>query len=321
MDSISPQLKQAYLDLWSVRPSDASAAWSGTNVEATPWDVSAFYKQPLIDFGPRGSHANLYTPIRTAFMVSKAQLADSLWIAADRLPEEERLSLFRNVGTAFEATARRRVEGRFARAQLLTEDDLRKRRRHAEAGEVCDLVVVYREEWVAFEFVRHTLTRRTLTVGDYADLMKDLQAGAVKKLRQIDSTVWRLLADVDMPHPSRVFPVVVVGGQLSINPVTWQAILSTFASGQPRSLTVDGRCMHPAILDLVDLRLAFVACDQLGKTLPQVLTDFLASSLAAMPFIAWLEVAYRQVVHWRATAPPTWLRDACKWSGLPQSPP
>jgi hypothetical protein len=319
LDSIDPRLKQAFLDLWSVRPAEAAAAWAATDVSSTPWDLSAFYKRPLIDFGPVQSYANAYMPVRTAFMVDKARLADTLWIAAELMAERQRKTLFSHVGAAFESVARHRVQGRFSKAQLLTEDDLKARRTEVGDGGVCDLVVVYPKEWIAFEFVRHTLTRRTLTDGDYGDLLGDLRAGAVEKLGQIDETVWRLLAEGDMGKPTRVFPVVVVGGQLSINPVTWEAILSAFAERPPKALTVDRRCMRPAILDLVDLRFAFAAADQLGMTLPQVLAKFLASDLATMPFVFWLVDAYPQVDPGRVVTMPSWITDAVKWTGLPWS--
>lgn len=320
LNSIEPHLKQAFLDLWSLSPAAARAAWTSGDTTSTPWDLSAFYKKPMIDFGPHGACANIYTPVRTAFMVGKAQLADTLWIAADLMPEASRRTLLSHTGVAFESTVRRRIQCRFTESQLLTEDDLKARRPATDGGRVCDLVVLYPRDWVAFEFVRHTLTRRTLTVGDYADLMKDLRAGAVEKLGQIDETIWRLLADHGMSKPARVFSVVVIGGQLSINPITWEAILSALAEQRPKSLTVDRRCMRPVILDLVDLRLAFAATDQLTKTLPQVLAEFIASALAAMPFAIWLADAYPQVDPAKGASVPDWVADAAKWSGLSTSP-
>jgi len=190
--------------------------------------------------------------------------------------------------------------------------------RPEEEGGVCDLIVLYPDEWVAFEFVRRTLTSRTLTVGDYSDLMRDLRAGVVEKLGQIDDTVTRLVTDEIAGRPRRVFSVVVVGGNMAINPVTWQAILKDFAGRPPRSLTVDSRCQRPVVLDPVDLRLAFAASDQLGKTLPQVLSEFLASDLAAMPFAIWFSDAFPHVTPVGEVVP-TWIGDACRWIGLPQS--
>jgi hypothetical protein len=318
LNVINPQLKQAFLELWSVRPQDAAAAWASSDVMVTPWDLSAFYKKPLVDFGPQGPYANVYTPIRTAFMVAKGELGEALWIAADLLPGKERLTLLSYVGKAFEAVARHRIEARFDKFRLLTENELKQLKGSSNKGGVCDLVVLYPTEWVAIEIVRHSFTKKTLTVGNYNDLMKDLGEAVVEKLKQIDDTISRLLIDDSLDKPSRVFPIVVVGGQLAVNPLTWRAILSAFAQEQPKFVTVDARCMRPVILDLVDLRLALDACSLFGKTLPEILGAFVTSPLATMPFGFWLSSAYPRIVTRGDVANPRWVMDAKEWMGLSQ---
>jgi hypothetical protein len=314
LDLMRPEVKQAWLDLWSVTPQEAAKAWAGDDASAAPWDLSGFFKRPLIDFGAAGQFANVYLPIRSQFLAEKALINEALWIVADLLATPERKALLTAAGKAFERTAVRRVcEYVCDSRRFLTEGQLKEL--VGEAGGLCDLVVLYPDEWVAFEFVRHSLSKPALTKGDYASLMRDLQMGAVGELCQIDATVSKMLKAEVFQSPHRILPVVVVGGHLSINLLTHAAVMAGFSQRQPQVLTVDSRCYPPAFLDLGDLRLAMMAAEQLHSTLSDVLCEYLDSDLSTMPFTFWLKDAHPDVKPLRSPGDPLpeWLGKAKQW--------
>ena len=200
LDAARPEVKQAWLDLWSMTPAQAAEDWAG-DTSAAPWDLSHFFKHPVIDLGPAEAGANAYLPIRSAFLAEKAILNEVLWIVADLLPADQRQALLAVAGRAFEEVAQRRVREFVGNPSLLrTEEQLKEWL--GEPGGLCDLVVLYPDDWIAIEFVRHSLAKPTLTTGDYEDLKSDLEYGAIGELRQIDGTVSKMLRQRHHRGPS-----------------------------------------------------------------------------------------------------------------------
>ncbi|MGD0997432.1 MAG: hypothetical protein ABR941_03795 [Thermoleophilia bacterium] len=320
LDAVRPEVKQAWLDLWSMTPAQAAEDWAG-DTSAAPWDLSRFFKHPVMDLGTAETGANVYLPIRSAFLAEKAILNEALWIVAELLPADQRQALLAAAGRAFEEVAQRRVKEFVGDpSRLLTEEQLKEWL--GEPGGLCDLVVLYPDDWIAIEFVRHSLAKPTLTTGDYEDLRSDLEYGALGELRQIDGTVSKMLRSGTIADPQHIIPVVVVGGHLSINLLTYATVMAELEGRGVQTLTIDPRCCPPAFLDLGDLRLAMLAAEQLHVTLAEVLREYLGSELATMPFTFWLKDAHPIVAPQRAanTTFPEWLAAARQWAIGPNRP-
>jgi hypothetical protein len=159
----------------------------------------------------------------------------------------------------------------------------------AGSGEkVCDLLVLYPDAWVAFEFVHRNLTKATQTTGAYLDLLKDLKLAVLEKADQLDATLARGLAANTLPSPDRIFPVIVTGASLPANPLLSRAVATALTARQPKVLGVDPRCRRLLLIDLFELRNLLDLARERGTTIPSLLEAWVESTIPDLSLRNWL---------------------------------
>jgi hypothetical protein len=147
----------------------------------------------------------------------------------------------------------------------------------------CDAGVDFGADVVLAEVVSGTVKVATREQADVASFREDTERIVLGKARQLYVTAANLLrspqpaASPLATPPGRVFPIVVIGGQFPVNPLTIRYINEDLASEGHRP---DGIVQMLTVLDLEELEGCEALSRRKGLTLPQLL-------------VAWRESPYR----------------------------
>lgn len=297
---------------WSILADDATALAAGDLASGSTWSFTAFYERPILIL-----REDLRFAVRSHYLVEKASPTGVFWAVARARRElglhyEPWSRLF---GAAVEERGRalvvRHVEDP---SRILTESQLTARWSGARAQKVCDLIAIYPDAWIAFEFVHRNLTRATQADGAYRDLIIDIERAVVEKLVQIDDSLARLFAEADPPRPARVFPVVVIGAAFPANPLVAIAVSDLLNRAGMSVIGVDPQCRRPSVIDLFELRYLLAVARSSATFVPDLLEAWLASELGSSSFRNWLATDGPGVP--RGDSDPGWMRDvsACLFS-------
>jgi hypothetical protein len=243
------------------------------------WSFGAFYDRPLLPLG------NRFLAIRPWFIFGKAT-PTGYYSLVERLLREnsgDTLRWSRLFGKAIEALGRQLVNEYVTESRLLDEAMIRQQ---WGKGKACDTVILG-ESWVALDFVFRRVSRPTATNGDLTDLAKDLRAGVVEKLEQIDATIARGLAS-ETTEPTAMYPVVVVGSPFPVNGLVLNAIDRMLDDRRPSIIGVDQRSKAPAVLDLAEFWLLLETSRYNKITVADLLEMWLSSPLGVVQFRDWL---------------------------------
>ncbi len=294
---LDPTILERWLEAWS-RPVDAAREAARNDLqEGSDWSFSAFRDPPIIQTNGR-AHA-----VRSHYLAEKGGPVGMFWAIADALPPA---IPYQRWSSLFGAMVHDRIH------ELLTEHVGDRNRLLSETaieamwgpGKVCDLLVLYPDAWVAIEYVFRNMSRPTQVAGTYDDLLDDLQKGVVEKIQQIDETLQRALAAGTLPPPARVYPVVVVGSSFPWNPAVARTVDEQLQTENLRVVTRDDRCRATRVLDLFELRSLLDIASQ-GTLLPDLLEEWVSSSLSDMSLRTWLDA--------RSGPQPQWVRVDTEW--------
>ena len=153
---------------------------------------------------------------------------------------------------------------------FFTEEDLRAA---FPGSKNCDAGIDFGSDVVLAEVVSGTVKVLTRELADVSSFRQDAERIVIGKARQLYETAANLLRQ---PQPDaspllapagRIFPVVVIGGQFPVNPLTIRYISEQLAA---EGSVPDGTVQPLAVLDLEELE----GCHALrkGQSLPQVLS-------------------------------------------------
>lgn len=158
----------------------------------------------------------------------------------------------------------------------------------------CDTVIDFGGDVVLAEIVSGTVTVPTRQ-GDAEAFARDVRRLVLGKAEQVYVSARNLLRN---PQPAnsplvgragRVFPVVVVGGQFPVNPVTKRYIEDKIATN---GLVPPGPVEPLALLDLEELEGCAALRERRGLTLPQLLRAWRESEYANAAFRNYLAYEY-----------------------------
>ena len=127
---------------------------------------------------------------------------------------------------------------------------------------------------VLAEIVSGTVKVPTRELADAASFREDAEKIVLKKARQLYVTAANLLrtpqpaASPLSTPPARIFPVVVIGGQFPVNPLTARYISEQLTAEGHKP---DGTVQQVAVLDLEELEGCHALWQRRNQTLPQLL--------------------------------------------------
>jgi hypothetical protein len=138
----------------------------------------------------------------------------------------------------------------------------------------CDAGIDFGGDVVLADIVSGTVKVSTRELADASSFRQDAEKIVIRKARQLYETAANLLrkpqpasSPLSAP-PARIFPVVVIGGQFPLNPLTARYISEQLAAEghQP-----DGTVQRLAVLDLEELEGCHALWQRRNQTLPQLL--------------------------------------------------
>lgn len=258
------------------------------------WSFTAFYSRPLLRLDSGDTF-----PMRSRFLAEKATPQGVYWTIADEWRSQgrkyEEWSGF--FGLVVEQYAWTLLDEFLPDpSRVWKEDTLAVR---WGRGAVCDAVIDYGDAWIAMDFVHHPLTKATQVLGNFDDLVRDVELGVLKKFGQLESALQRGMA-VERPIPSRIFPIVIAGAGFPGNPLAGATVAELWSTEGPRFvegsiglLGRDGPVAKPVVIDLIELRAGLRSATAHGLRL----LDLIA---------AWHETGpERSLRSWLATDGPT----------------
>jgi len=285
-DPINPQTLASWESAWAIDLPSAQALAREDVASGSGWSFTAFYERPILTSSDGRRFA-----MRAHYLSDKATPTGMFWAVARAWKQlgrdyEQWARLF---GAAVEARGLQLVaEHAGDPARLLDDDQLRTMWGAGSGDKVCDLLVLYPEAWVAFEFVHRSLTKATQTTGAHHDLLRDLELAVLEKADQLDATLARGLATDTLPSPDRIFPVVVTGASLPANPPLSKAVAAALTARQPKVLGVDPRCRRLSLIDLFELRNLLDLARAQGATIPSLLEAWVGSTIPDLSLRNWL---------------------------------
>ena len=138
----------------------------------------------------------------------------------------------------------------------------------------CDAGIDFGGDVVLAEIVSGTVKVPTRELADASSFRQDAEKIVIRKARQLYETAANLLrkpqpatSPLSAP-PARIFPVVVIGGQFPVNPLTIRYITEQLAAEghQP-----DGTVQSLTVMDLEELEGCHALWERRNQTLPQLL--------------------------------------------------
>jgi hypothetical protein len=215
------------------------------------------------------------------------------WLVADHVSEDNREAWSRTYGLMAEDLVKRQLRA-FAPRNLgpgvihtvFDEDDVQNaygsRRRRPKSA---DLVIDLGDTWLVAEIVTRNLQVGTRVRGEFACLEADIEAGVLKKARQVADTI-ALITQDEKPLTSvtvqgkKVLPVIVVAGSFPLEPIGSGYIRTRLQAFRELS---DSRVWPLCLLDIEDLNY-LEALVQAGHPLVGLLTDWKSGDLLGVPF-------------------------------------
>lgn len=289
--AISRPVVEKFLSLFSSTADELSAALTDCRL---PWQMLPLAERPLLRIGDN------------VVVLDERYLLDRMtrglyWPVHDhekQLSEQARLLWTQAYGEMIENRAedqlRQLAPPLFAPAgsTFFTEEDLV---RAFPSSKNADAGIDFGADVVLAEVVSATVTLATRQTPDTESYRKDAEKIVMKKARQLHATALNLLADPQPASsplhtpPSRVFPVVVCGGQFPVNPVTLRDVKRQLSA---EGLLTDGRIQPLVLLDLEELE----ACNALRETrhvtLAQLIGDWRQSAYREASFRSYLSFRY-----------------------------
>jgi len=138
----------------------------------------------------------------------------------------------------------------------------------------CDAGIDFGGDVVLAEIVSGTVKVSTRELADASAFRQDAEKIVIRKARQLYETAANLLrkpqpatSPLSAP-PVRIFPVVVIGGQFPVNPLTVRYISEQLAAEGHRP---DGTVQPLTVLDLEELEGCHALWQRRNQTLPQLL--------------------------------------------------
>jgi hypothetical protein len=138
----------------------------------------------------------------------------------------------------------------------------------------CDAGIDFGGDVVLAEIVSGTVKVPTRELADASAFRQDAEKIVIRKGRQLYETAANLRRKPQPPTsplsapPARIFPVVVIGGQFPVNPLTIRYIIEQLAAEGHRP---DGTVQPLAVLDLEELEGCHALWQRRNQTLPQLL--------------------------------------------------
>jgi hypothetical protein len=148
-----------------------------------------------------------------------------------------------------------------------------------------DVAVDFGRGMVMTEVVAGNLTIGSRVEGDVGQFRRDVEKLVIKKYRQLNECSLAVLEDPSRltgyspPEPYRIVPVVVIGGQFPVNPMTVRYVHETLAE---EGLLQDPRVGSVCVIDLEELELLEGLCER-GNSILDILNEWRESGLANAP--------------------------------------
>lgn len=284
-DPIDSQTLAMWDSAWSIDLPTAQALAREDLASGSGWSFTAFYERPILT-SPDGRRFAM----RAHYLSDKAAPTGMFWAVARAWKQlgrdhEQWARLF---GAAVEARGLQLVTAHVGDpARLFDDDELRGMWGAGPGEKVCDLLVLYPDAWVAFEFVHRNLTKATQTAGAYRDLLRDLELAVLEKADQLDATLARGLAANTLPSPDRIYPVIVTGASLPANPLLSKAVATVLTARTPKVLGVDPRCRRLSLIDLFELANLLDLARERGTTIPSLLEAWVESTIPDVSLRNW----------------------------------
>jgi hypothetical protein len=155
----------------------------------------------------------------------------------------------------------------------------------------CDAGIDFGGDVVLAEIVSGTVKVPTRELADAASFRQDAEKIVIRKARQLYETAANLLRKPQPAtsplsiSPARIFPVVVIGGQFPVNPLTIRYISEQLAAEGHRP---DGTVQPLAVLDLEELEGCHALWQRRSQTLPQLLDAWRSSAYRDAAFRNYL---------------------------------
>lgn len=299
MYKFPPKIPTAILDegtidkwtkYWSISLDEARIAAKSDILDTRLWSFSTFYERPLLNLG-NGTImvirpwflANKATP--AGFFSTVESIIRNKWASEkdDKERSKEFLKWSRLFGKATEIMARKLVEEHIPNVGRVDEDDMEAR---WGKGKGCDTVLTG-DNWVPIDFVYRRMSKMTTTTGDINDLAKDLNAGVVEKLQQIDDTLSRALKVEDGPS-GFIYPVVVIGAPFAVNSLLLNEIDKRAEDVGMNLIGVHAKCKSPMILDLEEYWMLIETAGHHNMHPAELLNSWITSPFRVSSFRNWL---------------------------------
>jgi len=284
-DGVEPATRDAFLSRVAATPEELRDAFLPITDEN--WDMLAFQARPVLRC-PEG------LLVIDLILLLERVTEGLYWDVHDRqkgISEEARGLWTQAWGAAVEAMAeddlRVLAPPVLGGRSFYTEEDLK---RAYPKSQRADVVIDFGLAFMAAEVVSGQFSTPTRIGGDLESLRKDIDRLVMEKARQLDATAQNLVRNqkglTGHDGPRRpVYPVVVVGGGISLNPV-----LASYINERIRSkglFTVDS--IEPlSLIDIGELEMLEGLVAARGCSPIDLLAQWHASGIEEMPLHNWL---------------------------------
>lgn len=268
-----------WMNVWSASLEESRSVAKVEASQPGSWSFGTLYTKPVVQLGPLSGIV-----VRPFFLAQKATVSGMFWAIREPYVRTGRAHerLAQLFGAAVETLGRTILARNPGAYEWVSETEMPTR---WGEGHCCDALGLG-DGWLAIDFVFHQLTRATTTTGAFDALASDIQKAVIKKVGQIDDTLRRALETE--AQPQRIVPVVVVGALFPGNPLLASYVAAELAQQQLQVIGIDDRCATPAILDLAEFNMAIEASVASGRSLHELLDEWLASPMGAMSMREWL---------------------------------
>lgn len=248
-----------------------------------PWSFTTFLKRPLVEVAP-----GTYFPIRTQLLAQKATTAGMFYFIFDLLKEagEDHQRWANFMGSAVEAHGQQILQEFASSSAVLSFPEKERTGNPARWPKACDAMLAIGDDVVVIDFVHRNLSLPTQATGGYEDLELDLRRAVQEKVGQLDATLERRLASGGPIH--RLYPVIVTGAPLPLNPAVRQEIDRLVQELQPKVIGIDQRCRQLGILELYELKMLLQTAAANDMTVTDLLERWYSVPLRSNNLRDWI---------------------------------
>jgi hypothetical protein len=268
--AISPDQVRAFLDAFSSSPVELAAAlrqcplpWQMGPIQARPLlrlgdDVVVLDERYLIERVTRGLYWLVHDHEKQTYGENARRAWTQVWGEMIETRVEDQL---RQMAPSL-------VGGRRA---FFAEEDLRAA---FPGSKSCDAGIDFGGDVVLAEVMSGTVKTQTRELAQASAFREDAEKLVLDKAPQLYATAANLLrvpqpAASPLPAPpDRIFPVVIVGGQFPVNPLTVRYLAEQVAA---KGHQPDGKIQPLLVLDLEELEGCQALSQHMALTLPQLL--------------------------------------------------